>query len=542
MSSKIVMRGLLLGALFAALAVSVPAAEPWPYQPFDETHGLGNHFGEFQNYGGAPYYHDGIDLVTPTGPVQTFSVSDGTLTHITYNQPMYSGLMIGPPVSGGEGWLYWHINATTMQFDIGDLVQTNDYIGTTANWPVAQFHHCHFNRVRGTGGYPWGWYEAIDNPLLFMEPNTDPDAPVFEIAYNGKVFAFVNNGTTTIQDPTALTGSVDIVARIKDIVGMPQWALNAWKIDYWIDGATQDVPVTNSVTFSGHIPPDGTVGVIYSLNAPLRTFGDYDARIFYMIVTNTDGDGFVESSDANASWQTANFAAGDYWVYVRAADIGGNVVTDSMMVTVAGPVLPEINLPEASHDYGQVPTDQEVVWPLRIQNLGTSWLSIREVVPTNEFFRVDRSHFWVAPQGEEIVNVTFAPDREQLYFGGVRVRSNDADEGEIVVSLRGEGVAPAAAPDAGAQAGFGIRGIRMAGRTGLEVLFALDQAGDASLEIYDVAGRRVRALPLRGLAAGAGSALWDGLDAAGRTMPSAVYFVRLQAGGKEAKASAVLLR
>ena len=106
------------------LAFSSPAdAEPWPYMPFDQTHGLGNHFGEYQNYGGGGYYHDGIDLVTPAGPVATYSVSTGTLTHITINQPLYSGIMIGQPVSGGQGWLYWHINSTTFQFDVGDQVR-----------------------------------------------------------------------------------------------------------------------------------------------------------------------------------------------------------------------------------------------------------------------------------------------------------------------------------------------------------------------------------------------------------------------------------
>ena len=48
------------------LTFAVPAlAEPWPYMPVDQTHGLGNHFGEYQNYGSGGYYHDGLDLVTP---------------------------------------------------------------------------------------------------------------------------------------------------------------------------------------------------------------------------------------------------------------------------------------------------------------------------------------------------------------------------------------------------------------------------------------------------------------------------------------------
>ncbi len=533
---------ILCAALFLAFATLVQAV-PWPYQPFDQTHGVGNHYGEFQNYGGSPYYHDGIDLVTPAGPEETYSVSDGTLTHATYNDPLYSGLMIGEPVSGGEGWLYWHISSGTFQYDIGDPVAVNAYIGTTANWPVSSFHHCHFNKVIGTGGYPWGWYEAIDNPLIEMVPNDDPDPPVFETTYNGQKFAFRPDGQATILDAMNLSGNVDIVSRIKDIVGMPQWGLNPWRIDYWIEGATQSVAPTRTVDFSGHIPPDPTVSVIYSTQSPLATRGNYDQRIFYFILTNTDGDGFVESTDAAYSWPTGLFPAGDYWVYARAEDIGGNVVTDSMLCAIAGAIDPDVELPETSHDFGDVPQGDTATWDLIVRNLGTTHLSIREVTSSNIAFQVNRSHFFVPPGGEVAITVSFTPAMQIAYLGSITIKTNDADEPQLVVTLQGRGADPAAVGDGVEAARFAFLGARPTIDGGLAMRYSLDRAGAVDLTIYDAAGREIQKESGRAGVAGPQAWTWDGRDAQGRAMPSGVYFLRIRAeGGRSATGSGVLLR
>jgi FlgD Ig-like domain len=50
--------------------------------------------------------------------------------------------------------------------------------------------------------------------------------------------------------------------------------------------------------------------------------------------------------------------------------------------------------------------------------------------------------------------------------------------------------------------------------------------------VYDVAGRKVRAIGRGRFAAGNHSMTWDGRDAAGRALPSGVYFVRLDRGGE----------
>ena len=62
-----------------------------------------------------------------------------------------------------------------------------------------------------------------------------------------------------------------------------------------------------------------------------------------------------------------------------------------------------------------------------------------------------------------------------------------------------------------------------------EILFSQPARGPISLEVYDVAGRRVRNLVNGDLEAGSFTQSWDSLDDAGNAVPSGLYFVRMKA-------------
>ncbi|MGQ9705638.1 MAG: T9SS type A sorting domain-containing protein [bacterium] len=240
--------------------------------------------------------------------------------------------MIADTYGNDKGWLYWHITYSTMPFNVGEYVQIDDYIGSIATWPVAQFHHCHFTKMFFTGS----WYTAIGNPLEYMVPDTDNDSPTFANAYNDNMFAFRTNTIISPQylDPTNLSGEVDIVALIRDKIGHPTWNLVPYEIKYWIDGELGQVPPTTTVKFTGNIPTDSTVSTIYSDDTVCDSNGDYSARDFYFILTNTDGDGIVETEDEPYCWDTTLLPDGDYTVYVTAYDEYGNSTTEQMDVTV----------------------------------------------------------------------------------------------------------------------------------------------------------------------------------------------------------------
>lgn len=89
------------------------------------------------------------------------------------------------------------------------------------------------------------------SPVHYVDPHTDVDAPVCETAHQGRRFALAAQGTGSMLNPDALSGSVDVIAKIYDVVGPTAWKVNPWKIQAALEGATQSIPLTTSVRFSG---------------------------------------------------------------------------------------------------------------------------------------------------------------------------------------------------------------------------------------------------------------------------------------------------
>ena len=66
---------------------------------------------------------------------------------------------------------------------------------------------------------------------------------------------------------------------------------------------------------------------------------------------------------------------------------------------------------------------------------------------------------------------------------------------------------------------------------GVTIRWSLAEAGDIDLELFNVAGQRVRRLASEPAPAGEHSRIWDGLDDAGRPVAAGLYFIRLRAPG-----------
>jgi hypothetical protein len=75
-----------------------------------------------------------------------------------------------------------------------------------------------------------------------------------------------------------------------------------------------------------------------------------------------------------------------------------------------------------------------------------------------------------------------------------------------------------------------------------QLRFALPAAGDVSLDVLDVAGRRVRTLASGRLEAGTHSVVWDGADEQGRALPNGTYFARFASGEFRRTTKVLVLR
>jgi len=74
------------------------------------------------------------------------------------------------------------------------------------------------------------------------------------------------------------------------------------------------------------------------------------------------------------------------------------------------------------------------------------------------------------------------------------------------------------------------------------IRFGLAQAGNARLELFDVAGRQVKTLASGILAPGPHAARWDGRDRDGNGVRTGVYFVRFTTPSRVFHSRVVLLR
>uniref|UniRef100_A0A7C4X8Z6 T9SS type A sorting domain-containing protein n=1 Tax=candidate division WOR-3 bacterium TaxID=2052148 RepID=A0A7C4X8Z6_UNCW3 len=322
----------------------------WPLAPQDSTHPLGNNWGEFQDYGGYPYMHPGIDVMGMTVGRPVYAVQSGIVkAWLTTSGEWHWRLAIADYNTNDsvEGWLYAHIDPNQYHKNIGEFVNEGDLIGYLVEWPVSGFDHCHFARIKDAGAvWQYADWAFVQNPLVLISPYDDTVKPVFENAYGNYKFAICQNNTSIYLNPDNVNGDVDIIAKIYDRTGvsLPQYPI--WermiplRISYEIHGP-QNVSEKLSFLFKGYLNYANNVDVVYKDDAICDSRGDYEFRDYYFIVTNTDGDSLIEASDASFAWDATNFAPGHYWIIITASDPAGNTTKDSMMVTIPGPFVEE---------------------------------------------------------------------------------------------------------------------------------------------------------------------------------------------------------
>lgn len=319
---------------------------PWPLAP-DAQHPVGNTYGEYQNYGGAPYLHPGVDVMGSAGqPV--YAVAAGVVKAVltTSGQWHWRVAVADSATSGtSTGYLYAHLDQPTIVVAVGDTVESGEYLGDLVSWPVAGFHHCHFARIEDDGIQWFGDWLAPDNPHTDFDAQTETEAPVFEPALGVDLLAFCINETSTYLDPNALVGAVDIVAHVGDRA-ISNWVCSVQELRYTIypEGYPESPVVDDKLAvrfdmaldtyYGGPIDPF-LVGLLYKADATCETRGDYDYREFYHILTNSDGNEVYEASDLDEAWDTSALPDANYVVRVKAIDAAGNATADSMTVTTA---------------------------------------------------------------------------------------------------------------------------------------------------------------------------------------------------------------
>jgi len=541
--------------LVFAVLVTAGFALPWPTPPMDSVHHIGNAWGNYQNYGSSPYCHNGQDIMVPAlSPV--LAIKPGYVKKVWLGgSPMYNGVTVADSAGAAfcSGYMYYHIDNTTIRVQDGDTIAVGDTLGLIATWSVAGFHHDHFS-ANHNSGIIWQDYGAFyHNPLLDLAPDDDSIVPNFLDAYTGQRFAICRNNTSTYMGKDSVYGTVDLICRLEDRINHRLWKVAVYRIDYSIRDTFVNyvVPLTRAVQMSdsidGYTPAQSRV--VYKQDGTCNSHCDYDSlnRRYYYIFTNTDGDSIIEPTDSIAGWNTTLSADGDYWVKVLARDEYGNTAIDSMMVKVR-------NNPTSRHDVGVV----SIASPPQVVESGTVVVPACTVYNYGNFSENYDVRMGIGPGYDTIVSVSghaagvklavvfpdwvvdYAPGSYVVAcstrLGGDAFPANDMRQDSVEVS-----------PPTGTEEDSRLTadGMRLEARPNparrpVRFHVAAGPGGrPAELRIFDAAGRCVRTLRSPH-PDGSPSLVWDGCDERGRILPGGVYFCR--AGGQHDAVELVLLR
>ena len=311
---------------------------PWPFVPFDSAQPLGNSYGEYQDYGGGPYMHPGIDILHPAGS-HVYAVKSGWVkailtTSAEYHWRVAIGDSAGP--DSCDGWLYAHLDQFSITVSVGEHVDSGQFLGDIVQWPVANFSHCHFVKIRNAGTTWNSDWLFVGNPLDELVNIDDFDAPYFLDINVGAPFRFcIDNTDTYFNVGAPLNEDVDIIAHAHDRIGHPTWVLAPYAMGYEIYSDSVHLGPYTSFAFNGRLFWDTAEHTIYKNSGPCNSAADYNQRQFYEILTNHNSDSTVEVGDESGKWATGQIPNDNYKIKAWARDRYGNIAWDSMTVATA---------------------------------------------------------------------------------------------------------------------------------------------------------------------------------------------------------------
>jgi Bacterial Ig domain len=291
----------------------------WPFA----LDSIGWSMQSYQDYGGTPYFHHGMDMMKMWGTM-VFNRSGGQVINIENYNPgwdLYWEVAILDP--DGYIWQYHHIQMETIpqliwdkfeewQADpiYGGFIPADTHIGNIIEWPVwsfgKQFNHIHLNILAAGGVFVNG----------FEFHNALPDTVGPEIQHVGLLqYGQIYPGDT-------IEGAYSLYVRARDLILDDVYYLPPWEITFAMDCG----PVQTTWRFD--TLPGGWSDTAYldDFYVVPPTCGDYDCRDYYIDL------GFIR--DSQFEFPTSG---GQHTVLVTVRDYAGNTASQSYTYTVIGP-------------------------------------------------------------------------------------------------------------------------------------------------------------------------------------------------------------
>jgi hypothetical protein len=291
----------------------------WPFA----LDSIGWSMQSYQDYGGTPYFHHGMDMMKVYG-TDVYNRSGGQVVNVENYQPgnyLYWEVAVLDP--DGYIWQYHHIDEPTIPDLIyakfaeyqadpvsGGFIAPDTYIGDIVEWPVWSFgkvfNHIHLNILAAGGVYV--------NGFEFHTVLPDLDGPEIQdigLLQNGQIY-----------DGNEIEGNYSLYVRARDLILDDVYYLPPWEITFSVDGGLLQT------TWRFDTLPGGADDTAYLSDFYVvpPTCGDYGCRDYYIDL------GFIPDSQF-----AFPFSGGEHTIQVTVRDYAGNSASQSYTYTVVGP-------------------------------------------------------------------------------------------------------------------------------------------------------------------------------------------------------------
>ncbi len=411
-----------------------------------------------------------LDLIIANVGDLDLTVTSATVVGAGFTAPAFNNVVISP----GDDATLTITFTPTEELDYNGSVTINS---DDPDEPVVTV------TLIGTGREPQGAHftpvEPTGQPYAIVVDNATIDGEVLEA---GDEIGFydedlcVGAGTVTGEWPLPLTAwrgdpayqlpgytiGHTILHYIWDVSAQMEYEAEA---EYIIGNGTYGfgpyAEVILTVTLAGEpdiqITPtelafgDVFVGDTRNLDLTIANIGNADLLIISAVVA---GDGFTAPPFDNLTLTpetttplTVTFApTAGQWYTGTVTITSDDPDTPVVLVDLTGNGIeqeePDIDVTPGALDFGQVVINTTATLDLNIANTGDADLTvISAVVQGNGFTAPIFNNVLIEPDEAEILPVIFTPTVEQDYNGTVTITSDDPDEGIIVITLSGSGVA-----------------------------------------------------------------------------------------------------
>lgn len=276
----------------------------WPFPLLS----IGHNMQSYQNYGGSPYWHDGLDIRSKTDEPIHAAVGGVVVNLENYVRGNHLYWEVAILDDEGFVWKYHHVDRDSIPAEIErayktkSKIKTGTLIGNVVRWPISTmgevYHHLHLLVVAKDGKYI--------NPFLMMEPLPDTVAPVINrigLAQNHRPI-----------DGNTVRGEHALFLEASDLTLHQKFLLPPHKISYRLDQGEEKI-VWEFINL-----PSGTNDGEYIEDFYMRgTCGNYNCRKFYFNLNFTQNNPRAQMK----------LSTGKHEVEVMIEDILGNKATQS---------------------------------------------------------------------------------------------------------------------------------------------------------------------------------------------------------------------